>query len=431
MFGRKKRVPVRICPQCGHEFREESAVCPLCSYDTGRRLLDQDETVDDDGKMNLLESLLGESSDSTETDDDDVAIDTWSIKDLSYDDLEIVVDQYDDDGTVMVTAQGPSFAEVSQEVVNLDASDDLDLSKILGESPVVSEDVEDTEFVALTSTVTPIPIESEPAKTVIGPNPSDGDLVGDEDLDDFLDDMESTLIEEGETPESGSISPPPPSVTTDSTATSGEIPMAVSVSSTSTTALPKATVVTSGPDDNLPSASVVKGAEHSSLGLGDDALPSATPLKSEALIDGITKARPTSDSATAPLPITTAQSPSTIDRTAPTSTPDVAYGPPPGSTPSLIGVWPWPQHPSGANPTKRREMLKIALEAVKSGNLDEAAAALDRLGPVLGDDIDLIFHIGLLLKRLGRGNQLQTMLTSAQKMYPENEHVHRALGALV
>ncbi len=76
-------------------------------------------------------------------------------------------------------------------------------------------------------------------------------------------------------------------------------------------------------------------------------------------------------------------------------------------------------------------MLKIALEAVKSGNLAQATAALDRLGPVLGDDIDLIFHVGLLLKRLGRSDQLQTMLTSARDMYPENRHVHRALGPLV
>tara|TARA_B100001123_G_C14399972_1_gene666367 strand:- start:88 stop:318 length:231 start_codon:yes stop_codon:yes gene_type:complete len=76
-------------------------------------------------------------------------------------------------------------------------------------------------------------------------------------------------------------------------------------------------------------------------------------------------------------------------------------------------------------------MLKISLEAVKSNDFNGAAAALDRLGPVLGDDIDLIFHIGLLLKRLGRDDQLQTMLTSARAMYPENEHVHRALGALV
>ena len=76
-------------------------------------------------------------------------------------------------------------------------------------------------------------------------------------------------------------------------------------------------------------------------------------------------------------------------------------------------------------------MLKIALESVKSGDLAGAATALDRLGPVLGDDIDLIFHIGLLLKRLGRDNQLQSMLNSAREMYPSNEHVHRALGALI
>ena len=422
MFGRKKRVPVRICPQCGHEFREESAVCPLCNYDTGRRLLDQEETVDDDDKMDLLESLLGESGDSSETDESDVTIDAWSIKDLSYDDLEIVVDQYDDDGTVMITAQGPSFAEVSQEVVGQDASDDLDLGEILGQSPAVPEDVDDTEFVPSSTSMTSRPVESQPVEAAKVPTSADEGLVEDDDLDDFLDDLESTNAEDEEINVSRNPSPPLHSVTPVNTAISDEIPSAVSVSTSSTTALPKATVVTSGPDEDLPTASVVKDDEQVAIEHGNAPLPSASPLKSEASPETTTKAHPMTASVTAPLSTTVAATP---------SAPDSVSRPPHGSIPSPVGVWPWPQHPSGASPTKRREMLKIALEAVKSGNLAQATAALDRLGPVLGDDIDLIFHVGLLLKRLGRSDQLQTMLTSARDMYPENEHVHRALGALV
>ena len=420
---------MRICPQCGHEFREESTICPLCSYDTGRRLLDQDETVDDDGKSDLLESLLGESNESSETDESDVDISAWSIKDLSYDNLEVIVDQYDDDGTVMVTAQGPSFAEVSQSKDESDVSDDLDLGEILGESPVVPENIDTTEPIVVPSS------SAEPIDAVISPDSSETDVVEDDGIDDFLDDLESTMIEDEKTAVSRDTSLPSPTVTTSGMVSSNEIPPTASVSSPSDDALPKATVVASESDDDLPTASVVNEAEHSSVERGGDVLPSATPLKSETSLDEMPEATPVSSdvggAATDIQSTSTPQSTSTIARPTPSPSSDVVSRPPSGSIPSPTGVWPWPQHPSGASPTKRREMLKISLEAVKSNDFNGAAAALDRLGPVLGDDIDLIFHIGLLLKRLGRDDQLQTMLTSARTMYPENEHVHRALGALV
>ena len=430
MFGRKKRVPVRICPQCGHEFREESAVCPLCSYDTGRRLLDQEETVDEDDKIDLLESLLGESNEPSETDESDVEVSAWSIKDLSYDDLDVVVDQYDDDGTVMVTAQGPSFAEVSQSKDESEVSDDLDLGEILGESPVVPEDAYETDPIALT---TPPSIQPKNAETIS--DTSEVGVIADDDLDDFLDDIESTMIEDAEAAESRDTSLPSPTITASDTPLSDSISSTPPLSSLSSDALPKATVVVTESDDDLPTASVVNETEHPSLERGNDGLPSAIPVKSETSPDEIPKASiapsDVGGTATDDLPVSPSQSVSAAVRAAPSPPNDVASHPPSGSIPSPVGVWPWPQHPSGASPTKRREMLKISLEAVKSNDLNGAAAALDRLGPVLGDDIDLIFHIGLLLKRLGRDNQLQAMLKSAQTMYPENEHVHRALGALV
>ena len=421
---------MRICPQCGHEFREESTVCPLCSYDTGRRLLDQEETVDGDGKIDLLESLLGESNESSETDESDVEASAWSIKDLSYDDLEVVVDQYGDDGAVMVTAQGPSFAEVSQSKDESDVSDDFDLGEILGESPVVPEDAYESDSVPLTTSPS---IEPKDAETTS--DASEVGVIGDDDLDDFLDDIESTMIEDTESAESRDTSLPSPTITASDTPLSDPIPSTLPVSSLSGGALPKATVVGTESDDDLPTASVVNETEHPSLERGNDSLPSATPLKSETSSDEIPKASlvpsDIGGTATDDLPVSSSQSVPAAVQPTPSPSNDVASRPPSGSIPSPVGVWPWPQHPSGASPTKRREMLKISLEAVKSNDLNGAAVALDRLGPVLGDDIDLIFHIGLLLKRLGRDNQLQAMLKSAQTMYPENEHVHRALGALV
>jgi hypothetical protein len=67
---------------------------------------------------------------------------------------------------------------------------------------------------------------------------------------------------------------------------------------------------------------------------------------------------------------------------------------------------------------------------VKAGDLGNAERALDALGPHLGDRKDILFHVGVVLKKLGREEALRRMLENARRLYPEDQHVATALTSL-
>ena len=71
-------------------------------------------------------------------------------------------------------------------------------------------------------------------------------------------------------------------------------------------------------------------------------------------------------------------------------------------TPELSSrIWPWPEADAWDARQVYREVVS-ALEMVKSGKTDNAASTIDTLGPHLTDDnIDMIYHIGMVLKQLG------------------------------
>ena len=62
---------------------------------------------------------------------------------------------------------------------------------------------------------------------------------------------------------------------------------------------------------------------------------------------------------------------------------------------------------------------------------DEAASTIDSLGPHLTDEnIDLIYHIGMVLKQLERSEEVKTMLVRANTQMPGNQHVSSAMAHL-
>jgi hypothetical protein len=92
-------------------------------------------------------------------------------------------------------------------------------------------------------------------------------------------------------------------------------------------------------------------------------------------------------------------------------------------------MWPWPQGESHDDLTVRRALRQV-MESVKSGDLDGAARDLDKLGPHLGDRKEILFHVGVVLKKLGREEALRRMLETARRLYPEDQHVATALTSL-
>ena len=93
-------------------------------------------------------------------------------------------------------------------------------------------------------------------------------------------------------------------------------------------------------------------------------------------------------------------------------------------------VWPWPADEEWDNRDIHREVVS-ALESAKSNKIDEASNILDRLGPHLGDDLELLYHIGMVLKQIGREEQMRTMLNAAQRINPQSEHVVTAFAHLM
>ena len=92
-------------------------------------------------------------------------------------------------------------------------------------------------------------------------------------------------------------------------------------------------------------------------------------------------------------------------------------------------IWPWPQT-QHLSPSQRRKYLHEALECSRAGDIEGATSKFELLAASLGDDIDLVFHISLLLTKLNRTDEMQILLSNAQIHAPENEHVQLAIQNL-
>ena len=96
----------------------------------------------------------------------------------------------------------------------------------------------------------------------------------------------------------------------------------------------------------------------------------------------------------------------------------------------VVGIWPWSPSESWDARVVHREVVS-ALEQVKSGHISEATSTIDALGPHLSDaNIDLIYHIGMVLKQIGRTDEVKSMLERAKLAMPDNEHVSSAVAHL-
>ena len=106
--------------------------------------------------------------------------------------------------------------------------------------------------------------------------------------------------------------------------------------------------------------------------------------------------------------------------------------PKPNSTPepATSGIWPWPQSDAWDDATVRKT-LRDAMESAKSGDIDASKRTMVRLGPHLGDRVDLVFHIGVLLKRFEQEEVMRRMIEAAQRQYPDSPEVAKAAQHLL
>jgi hypothetical protein len=97
--------------------------------------------------------------------------------------------------------------------------------------------------------------------------------------------------------------------------------------------------------------------------------------------------------------------------------------------PTNTRIWPWP----AGEPMDPREVHRIVVESlglVRAGRISEAEHNIDALGPQLGDDVSLLYHIGLILQQAGRAEHLNWMLEMARRVHPNDENVMNAIAHL-
>ena len=99
------------------------------------------------------------------------------------------------------------------------------------------------------------------------------------------------------------------------------------------------------------------------------------------------------------------------------------------AVPASTRIWPWP----AGEPMDPREVHRIVVESlglVRAGRVAEAEHNIDALGPHLGDDVSLLYHIGLILQQAGRAEHLNWMLEMARRVHPNDENVTNAITHL-
>ena len=117
---------------------------------------------------------------------------------------------------------------------------------------------------------------------------------------------------------------------------------------------------------------------------------------------------------------------------------DLAISPPeipgievkaPAPIPQNPNFWPWAQREPWTN-GQIDPILIDGFNSVKAGQLQKAAESLDQIGPHLGQNLDKMYHIGLLMKQVGRTEDLKIVLEQAQRLYPTDQRVKTAVEHL-
>ena len=77
-----------------------------------------------------------------------------------------------------------------------------------------------------------------------------------------------------------------------------------------------------------------------------------------------------------------------------------------------------------------RDRVKSAMEAARSKDIAQATVLIDEVGPHLGNRSKLIYPIGALLQRIGRGKAVDKLLDDASRVLPEDPNVSTAKSKL-
>ena len=439
MFNRwrkEKTVSGIECPLCNQVSPEGTEECSRCYYQLAKGTLEQEDSVEPKVSSDLFEELMSEDVDEG----DDEAID-WSRHSFEIDDVTIAVDQYEEESDVVAVSDAPSFASFGDSSPNKGDRDAKNLNPgeyelSTKDAPkdverfVVPEDKREEELAEVPVYQVDLVVPLLPKGQVTNGD-DEGPLADPSEVSDKSSaDDEQPAAAAPTTPTAPTVPTAPTAPTVTATAVTPEAPSVPITPATPTT--PTAPTTPATPTaPALPSAPGTVAAPSTTSAPKLPSIPTPAEFQNGAITPVASQVATTPTPAPA-LPAQPAARPSQgafgsdidIDVAAPE--PAVAASTAPSRDDEM---WPWSQQAAHDDLTVRRDLRQI-MELVKSGELGEAERALDALGPHLGDRKDILFHVGVVLKKLGREEALRRMLENARRLYPEDQHVATALTSL-
>lgn len=388
MFGRRRKAQVdgQTCPLCQLVSPDEAENCSRCYYEftvaAHRQTVSELTEVESDG---LFDALMNEDADS---DEETPQVD-WTSHSFSMDDMTVEVSQYGDDGMV----------EVDQSV-SMEHQFDAPQQAARVKGEVEPEPEEDY---VLTAADAPKNVEKFDAGS--GP-----------DLTFREEEYSSPVVKLVEMTESADVAPV--------------------ASATAMEDLDEMDYVPAAKEEPTPAPA--PAPEASSEPVPEPApapAPVAVPAPTPAPTPAPAAAAPPFVPTPLPVPVPSVPTPAAINgAAAPVDDLDLDVTTPaspaiPTSVPSA-GLWPWPQAEPWDDPMVRKA-LRDTMESAKAGKLDDAKRALIALGPHLGERVDLVFHIGVLLKRFGQEEVMRRMIETARIQHPNSPEVAKAVQHLL
>lgn len=354
------------CPFCGVSNAVDATTCIQCYYDLTKPPRDQHNAVETSVKNDLLSTLMDDGDEEGEEEYSVEAV-------LALEDVTVDIDQYDDaedsDNFSFIKSEGPTLSET----VEFEKAEDVELS---------TEDAPEIEERFIVPESNPLDEVEEPVHT------GQGQL------------FSETSGEESEVDFSGTVGPDPGMVPDLPDMDDDEPQMEPAT-------IPNLPIIEEGVVPELPEDEDEGALPELPEEDGDEVhqtpeLPSEEDSVPELPDDAIVEAsieEPTEEDVVAPEP--------------------------------QLGhrVWPWP----AAAPYDQRDIHRIVVESltlIKSGRIQEAEAQIDALGPHLGEDVSLLYHIGLVLQQAGRTEHLNWMLEMARRVHSDNESVATAIAHL-
>ena len=374
MFRRKEAVDIEgeVCPYCEFVNVVGSATCAQCYYELNKAPRDQGEPVSNEISNSIFDELMSDEDDSWEE------VDALDVV-LTLDQAPVDVDQYSVTDFESEEPEKIGFVESSSpELHNTVAHEPIEVSADdVGEAIEGVNKIEFTKEDPFAQIPEPVHQGRGAVFSPSSPPAMDDDLkghIGGTELPSLpSDDLYDNKIN------LNAVKAPPPT---------------------------PAVVLPSIPD--IPKTEVT---------------PTPTPTvaipQSEAVV--LPEIQPVVEQAVNPVPATPLP---TQQKELETKVPEAAY-------PVIEQrIWPWPSGEPWDARQVHREVV-TALEQTKTGHIEEAKATIDALGPHLTDEnIDLIYHIGMVLKEIDRVDDVKSMLERAKIAMPDNQHVSSAVAYL-